>query len=228
MAQYQIAGLAVEMDVFGRTLRQAVPYEETFEGPADIRVTCDPQQLLELHPELRDLDAAEDRGSGTSFAKQLLKHGGFQLHSSAVLLEGKAYLFSAPSGTGKSTHTEKWCRLYGAAYLNDDKPALRRGEDGWTAYGTPWSGKHDLSMPRSAPLGSVAFLRQGEANEICRLEPAEGVEMLISQSLRFLNAEQMGLQLDLLDRLLREVPVWQLTCRNDDAAAELSYRHMVR
>lgn len=226
MAQYQIAGLAVEMDAFGRTLRQAEPYAVTFSGPADIRVICDPDQLLEEHPQLGDTDAAYYLGSGTSFARQLLRHGGFQLHSSAVLLEGRAYLFSAPSGTGKSTHTEKWCRLFGAEYLNDDKPALRRTAAGWIAYGTPWSGKHDLSTPRSAPLGGIAFLRRGEENTIRRLEPAEGVELLISQSLRYLTAEQMGLQLELLDRLLREVPVWLLTCRNEDAAAELSRSRM--
>ena len=226
MAQYQIAGLAVEMEAFGRTLRQAAPYAEAFSGPADIRVTCDPQQLLDYRPELGDLDSAYYLGSGTSFAKQLLRHRGFQLHSSAVLLEGRAYLFSAPSGTGKSTHTEKWCRLFGAEYLNDDKPALRREAEGWIAYGTSWSGKHDLSMPRRAPLGGIAFLRRGEENAIRRLEPAEGVELLISQSLRYLTAEQMLLQLELLDRLLREVPVWLLTCRNDDEAAALSRSHM--
>ena len=81
-------------------------------------------------------------------------------------------------------------------------------------------------MPRRAPLGGIAFLRRGEENAIRRLEPAEGVELLISQSLRYLTAEQMLLQLELLDRLLREVPVWLLTCRNDDEAAALSRSHM--
>lgn len=228
MARYRIAGLSVEMDPIGRTLRQAMPYGEEASGGADITVYCEPRWVLAQNPRLGDLETAYYVSSGADFARKLLKFDGFQLHASAVVLQGKAYLFSAPSGTGKSTHTEKWCRLFGARYLNDDKPALRRENGLWTAYGTPWSGKHDLSAPGSAPLGGIAFLQRGSENEIRRLTPSEGVEKLIGQSMHWLNAEQMERQLTLLDRLLQEVPVWQLTCRDEDAAAELSRTYMTR
>lgn len=225
-ARYRIAGLLVEMDAFGRTLEQARPYLESGDGPADLTVRCDPEAVLNANPQISDRDMAYYMGSGSEFARQLLRRDGFQLHASAVVLDGYAYLFSAPSGMGKSTHTEKWCRLFGAVCLNDDKPALRREAPGWIAYGTPWSGKKDLSRPISAPLGGIAFLHRGDQNTISRLTPDEAVPMLISQSLRYLTAEQMGLQLALLDRLLREVPVWELVCRNEDAAAHLSREAM--
>lgn len=226
MARCEIAGLQVDILAGGRTLQQAQPYLTEAKGPADITVRCDPAQILALHPELGTPDQAEYAGTGTAFARQILRFDALQLHSSAVMLDGKAYLFTAPSGTGKSTHTEKWCRLFGARLLNDDKPVLRRQQGKWTAYGTPWSGKYDLSVPAGVPLGAVAFLQRGTENRIRRLSPQEAVPLLISQLLRYLSAEQMVLQLALLDQLLQDVPVWLLECRNDDQAAFVSYGSM--
>lgn len=227
MKRYQIAGLTVDMAVSGRTARQAKAYEISVEGPADIVLTCDVPQILALNPELKTEETAEYMGTGAVFARHLLAFDGSFLHASAVVLDGKAYLFSAPSGTGKSTHTEKWCRLFGATYLNDDKPALRWMNDTWMAYGTPWSGKNDLSSPMGAALGGIAFLKRGEQNAIRRFSPDQALPWFMSQSLwRLSGAEAMDRQLRLADRLLRQVPIWELTCRNDDEAAMVSYRAM--
>lgn len=226
MARCQIAGLQVDVFAQGRTRDQLTPYLVEENGPADMTVKCDPQRVLQNNPETLTLDNAEYLATGSSFGKQLLYFDGFQLHSSAVMLDGKAYLFSAPSGTGKSTHTQKWCRLFGAKLLNDDKPVLRLQEGQWIAYGTPWSGKHDLSTPAGVPLAGIAFLQRSEENSIRRLTPQEAVPMLISQTLLYLNQEQMILQLNLVDQLLRQIPVWLLQCRNDDEAAYLSLENM--
>lgn len=228
MKRYEIAGLAVDMELSGRAELQAEPYRVPANGPADITFTCDARRVLELNPHMETLDVAGYLGSGTIFARHLLRFQGTYLHASAVLLDGKAYLFSANSGTGKSTHTEKWCRLFGATYLNDDKPALRRVDGTWMAYGTPWSGKHDLSSPTGAPLGGIAFLRRGEENAIRPMTAAEAVPHLVHQSQHRMPKEWMEVQLSLLDLLLREVPVWELTCRNDDDAAILSHSVMCK
>lgn len=225
MALYNIADLLVQMEVSGRTAAQAAPYKIQ-QGTADITLCYDTAKTLELNPQYENLEQAEYMASGACFARLLLENNGFQLHASSVILNGKAYLFSAPSGTGKSTHTEKWVRLFGAKYLNDDKPAVRLTKDGWMAYGTPWSGKHDLSNPEKAQLGAVAFVNRGEQNTICRLTPQEAVPYFISQLLRYINADQMVLQLELLDRLLETVPVFLLTCRNDDEAAFVARKAM--
>ncbi len=228
MKRYLIAGLQVDMEVSGRTEIQAEPYRVPVHGPADITLQCDARRVLELNPDLLDLDTALYMGTGVHFSRALLRHNGTYLHSSAVLLDGKAYLFSANSGTGKSTHTEKWCRLFGAEYLNDDKPALRYLDGQWMAYGTPWSGKHDLSQPTGAPVGGIAFLKRGEENAIRPMDPAQAVPLLMVQSLWRLNKEQMQEQLTLADNLLRTVPIWELTCRNDDDAAYTAYNTMVK
>lgn len=226
MAFYRIADLTVQMDVSGRILQQAAPYEIPACDRTDIRVSCDPQRILDLNPSLENLDDAQYVGTGANFARQLLNFGGFQLHASAVLLDGKAYLFSANSGTGKSTHTEKWCRLFGAIFLNDDKPALRKTAAGWMAYGTPWSGKHDLSTPVGVPLGGIAFLERGDSNTICPMDVGDAVPRLISQTPRHLPRESMGQQLDLLNILLQDIPVWRFACRNEDEAAWVSRNAM--
>lgn len=227
MSRYRIADLLVQMDVSGRTLQQARAYETQEEGPADIHLQCDVAQIMELNTQITDPDIAEYMGTGAIFARELLKFDGSFLHSSAVVLNGKAYLFSAPSGTGKSTHTEKWCRLFGARYLNDDKPALRLVDGVWMAYGTPWSGKHDLSSNEGVPVGGVAVLSRGEENTVTRMQPSQAMPWIMSQSTFRLGRADMEKQLALMDCFLRQVPIWKLSCRNEDAAAFVSRDAMV-
>lgn len=226
MKRYHIAGLAVDMEASGRTKRQAAAYAAPAKNPADITITCDIRRVLELNPQYTDPDLAEYMALGAMFGRELLRYDGFYLHASAVTLNGKAYLFSAPSGTGKSTHTEKWCRLFGARYLNDDKPVLRLQNGQWYAYGTPWSGKHDLSENIGAPIGGIAVLLRGQENEISPMTPAQAMPAILSQMFHRHTRQDMELQLALVDQLLRQVPIWQLFCRNDDAAAYLSHSAM--
>jgi hypothetical protein len=226
MERYLIAGLTVDMDATGRTAKQAEPYRVPAEGPADITIECDARRVLELNPVMETEDMAYYIGSGIHFIWGLLRHNGTYLHSSAILLDGKAYLFSADSGTGKSTHTKKWCRLFGATYLNDDKPALRYENGVWMAYGTPWSGKDDLSAPVGAPIGGIAFLQRGDANSIVPMDSREAVMRIMPQSMWKLPRELMETQLTLTDNLLRTVPIWKLTCQNNDEAAYLSHKVM--
>ncbi len=229
MKRYMIADLAVDMEVSGRTEIQAAAYAAANEGPADITLKCDVRGVLELNPHLETYEVAEYMGTGAYFARELLKYDGSYLHASAVVLDGKAYLFSANSGTGKSTHTEKWCRLFGATYLNDDKPALRRINGQWMAYGTPWSGKHDLSSPVGVPLGGIAFIKRGEENAVRPMPAKEAVTYFMKQSLwRLGDSQSMEKQLALVDDILRRIPVWELTCRNDDEAAYVARDAMVK
>ena len=224
MMYCKIADLLVALEAGGRTARQAEPYRvSACPGPPDIELVCDPARVMADNPWITDLDLAEYMGTGAAFARRLLDFSGFQLHASAVELGGKAYLFSGPCGIGKSTHAEKWARLFGASFLNDDKPALRRLNGHWMAYGTPWSGKHDLSRPAGVEMGAVLFLKQGEENQVEPLKPAEALPLFLSQTPRALLWDGMERLLGLADQFLREVDLWRLTCRNDDAAALLAH-----
>lgn len=135
-------------------------------------------------------------------------------HGSAIAFDGTAYIFTAPSGTGKSTHTGLCRQMYGdrVVYINDDKPLVRREENGrFTVYGTPWNGKHHLGSRISAPLGGICFLHRGERD---RIEPANGISSfaaLYGQTFRPENAQDLQPVLSLLSAL-SQVPLFDLYC----------------
>lgn len=167
--------------------------------------------------------------SGFQFYRQLLKFNGLMLHASAVEMEGKAYLFSGPSGMGKSTHTRLWQQLFGdaAQVFNDDKPALRRMEDAWYAYGTPWCGKDGINQNKKVPLAGICFLRRGEKNSIRRLDALEATTYIISQTMRkFKDTENLDSMLSIVEKLVSEIPVYELFNKPEPEAALLSYETM--
>ena len=167
--------------------------------------------------------------SGRQFHGKLINHDGVFLHASAVEVDGKAYLFSAPCGTGKSTHAGLWQQMLGdrVCRFNDDKPTLRRLDDRWYAYGTPWCGKDGINVNRKVPLAGICFLQQGNENRIRRLEPWESVPNLLSQTIRkFKNPAKLDLMLSHLNKLVQEIPIYELVNRPEIEAAQLSYETM--
>ena len=163
------------------------------------------------------------------FYLQLVDHGGFYLHSSAVMLDGKVYLFSGPCRAGKSTHTRLWQKVFGpeARVINDDKPAIRLVDGKWIAYGTPWCGKDGINLNASAPVAGVCFLKKAPHNAIRRLPPLEAGQKILTQTIRkFDTAEKLDKLLSLLNRFLTEVPVYELENLPEPAAARLSYETM--
>ena len=166
--------------------------------------------------------------SGWQFYLQLLKFNGLMLHASAVAMHGNAYLFSGPCGRGKSTHTRLWQSAFGeaASVFNDDKPALRRLDNGWFAYGTPWCGKDGINKNEKWPLAGICFLKKAERNRIRRLTPEEALPLLLGQTTFRLTPNNMSLLLTHVDCLLREVPVYELENTPTESAARLSYETM--
>ena len=157
-------------------------------------------------------------------------YNGLMLHASAAALGGRAYLFSGPCGRGKSTHTRLWQQTFGEAVqvFNDDKPALRRLDGRWYAYGTPWCGKDGINLNQKWPLGGICFLEKSQENRICRLPAAEALPLILAQTTYRLQPHSMELLLASLDSLLREIPVFLLENRPEEAAARLSFETMRR
>lgn len=225
---YRIAGLIVKMDSFGRSLQQAEPYLIGFEPDhVDITIEPDCKRVLEIFPNLNDDDCMY-MATGSDFYKQLLDYNGVRLHSSCVVVDGSAYFFTANSGTGKSTHTNLWLQIFGdcAFILNDDKPALRLEDGVWYAYGTPWSGKHDISVNTRVPVGGIACLERGEVNEIEPFGGYDAVLAILRQSNKPKDAQCRMQLLELLDKLISQVPVWKLRCNMEPEAAIVSYEAM--
>lgn len=223
---YKIANLTVAMDSFGRTVAQAQPYLTESCGSADITIQSNWKALQASQPHLSDEDA-EYLTTGGSFYRQLLRFNGMMLHASAVVRDGKAYLFTAPCGTGKSTHTQLWLENFPDAFiLNDDKPALRLENEKFYAYGTPWSGKTARNRNVRVELGGICVLGRGAENRITRYSGSTALHDILEQTVRPRDPMLMGKLLDILDRLLMLVPVWKLECNMEPQAAHVSYNAM--
>lgn len=153
-------------------------------------------------------------------ADYLRPFGIFLFHGSTVAVDGKAYLFTALCGTGKSTHTRLWRQVLGprAVMINDDKPLLALTAAGVIAWGTPWSGKHGLDTNCSAPLAGVCVLARGRENQIAPLLPA--------QALPFLKTQAEPEDGPLVEKLAKTVPLWHMFCTPTLEAAEMAYRTM--
>lgn len=163
------------------------------------------------------------------FYSRLLRFEGMLLHSSAIELDGKAYLFSGPSTVGKSTHARQWQKIFGDAVrvINDDKPALRFVDGCWYAYGTPWCGKDGINQNRKVPLGGICFLKQAPTNRIRRLASVEAVPLILSQTIyKIKNTEKLNCLLDTVDKLVRMIPVFELENLPNEEAALLCHKTM--
>ena len=175
------------------------------------------------------LDEAVYLNSGWLFYASLLRFNGMMLHSSAVMLGGKAYLFSGPCGMGKSTHTRLYKEVFGerACIFNDDKPAIRKIDGVWYAYGTPWSGKHGINVNVKVPLAGICFLQRGKENKIRRLSEVEGLSGVISQTTNNFKAEKsLDAMLAVAEQLVSDVPIFEMHCTPTSDAAILSYETM--
>ena len=142
----KIADLLVDIPEAGGMSPRCRDYLVDQESEVDIRIHEERYEIEKWkNLSLQDSIYLE---SGMQFYRQLLNFNGLMLHSSALELDGVAYLFSGPCGVGKSTHTRLWQSTFGekVKVFNDDKPALRRLDDGWYAYGTPWCGKDGINI----------------------------------------------------------------------------------
>lgn len=161
-------------------------------------------------------------------AEALIGKDTLMLHGSTVAVDGQAYLFTAPCGTGKSTHTRLWREVFGdrAVMVNDDKPFLKITDGAVIACGSPWTGKHGLGNNVSFPLKGICILSRGPENRICTLVPDDAADFLRSQCFVPEDSEQAGRALELLERLIRMVPLWKMECTKEPEAAITAYQAM--
>lgn len=225
---YKIAGLVVKMDTFGRTADLAFPYRIEAHEKVDMVLENSYKLLKGTYPEAMD-DTCEYIIKGKEFSHKLTDFHGMTLHASAVVMDEKAYLFTADSGVGKSTHTGLWRRVFGeerVRILNDDKPALRFEGGCWYAYGTPWSGKYGQNLNLCYPVGGICFLKQAEENKIERYKKGDLVFQLMKQTHRINRASYDSKVLGHIEKLINHVPIWYMECNMEPEAALLSYKTM--
>lgn len=118
-----------------------------------------------------------------AIARKLIAFQAFVMHGAVLELDGKAYVFTAKSGVGKTTHTKLWVEYFEgrASYINGDKPIIRCKDGVWYAYGTPWMGKEKFGSQSSAPIQAVCFIERGEENKIQKIADKEVIDRVFHQ-----------------------------------------------
>lgn len=161
-------------------------------------------------------------------AEKMPEYDTFLFHGSAVAVDGQAYLFTAKSGTGKSTHTRLWRKLLGerAVMVNDDKPLIRADERGVVVFGTPYNGKHRLGNNISVPIKAVCILERSEKNHIRQITKSEAYATILQKSYRPDNVAALSKTLILIDKMSEQVAFWRLGCNMELEAADISYNTM--
>lgn len=161
-------------------------------------------------------------------AEKLFAYDVLVFHGSVVAVDGQGYLFTAKSGTGKSTHTRFWRETFGerAVMVNDDKPFLSVGSGGIRVCGAPWSGKHGLDTNVTVPLKAICILERGPENRIRRIEAKDALLMLLQQSNRPLDSGLLPKYMELIDKLANGTALWKMQCSLDPRAAAVAYEAM--
>lgn len=152
----------------------------------------------------------------------------FLMHSSLLSLNGKGYVFTAKSGTGKTTHSLLWKRLFGAEIINGDKPIYKLENGTIYGYGTPFAGKEGFNKNSRVPVKAVCFLFQAKENTIRRLTAHEVILKIFDQVHLPEEREKKERVLALLDKMITDLPFYYLGCNISDEAAELSHGIMTK
>jgi hypothetical protein len=236
----EIAGLVVQVQpLFQSTREYCKDYLSDKEAELFVTVTGED---LPFQQELLEQEAVEEGIKLRKFtepfleratiqrrvADELLKRNTLMMHGSTVAVDGKAYLFTAPCKTGKSTHTRLWREAFGAraVMVNDDMPFLQITSGGVLAYGSPWSGKHGLATNICVPLQGICFLNRGKENVIHRIEAERGIPALRRQMHMPTDEKILQNARSLVDKLAENVPLWEMYCNKEPEAARVSYAAM--
>lgn len=178
-------------------------------------------------PELTD-EYVENVMIEEQIAKALVNYGTLQFHGSALQMDGEAYIFTAPSGVGKSSHARFWRETFGDRVLmiNDDKPLVRVHEDCAIVYGSPWNGKHHLGADVSAPLKAIALLNRGAKNRIEPISAAEAFPAVFRQAHTSADPKTLKVIMNLERSILKTTLCYRLFCNLSPEAALVAWRGM--
>lgn len=234
MAEFRIklAGVSIGVDcVFDSTKEYCKKYL-TDEAPEFVlRITeADRQRERALIEYQASENYLECLALYRAVCERLLGRGVLLLHGSAISVDGEVYIFIAPSGTGKSTHTSFWRKALSEGHevvmVNDDKPLLRVTENGILACGTPWSGTYRLDTDISLPVKAICVLHRDSYNHIEPLLPQQALPELYQRVYIPRDSEAMRQVLSMLNIILRRADFWSLGCDMSVDAALSAYRTM--
>lgn len=237
------------LSLAGITVKAECIYDTTGEycrdflcdGEAEVRVEVTQADIDREQEKSARADALEGRGKRIAYEPYLetlalyrkitdafVEKDIMLFHGSAIEVDGQAYIFTAKSGTGKTTHTRLWQQLLGEkmSIVNGDKPLLKFASDGIYVCGTPWRGKEGYGSDSIVPVKAVCIIERAEKNSIRRISFAEAFPTLLQQTNRPEEAALVKRTLEMLNRLGAEVGLYRLGCNMDIEAARVAYEGM--
>lgn len=232
--KYLIADLVTEFEPKHSHLKKlAKPFEYFGDRKTDITVSLSDEYINSMLKKMvpgTTIGVAEEFCYAESFCRSVIKHSAMLIHSSAIEYNGNAYLFSALSGVGKSTHTALWRKAFGNAVkmINDDKPVVRISGGKAVTYGTPFDGGSKIANNISAPLGAVVFIERGEKNSIRKAETSEIIKNLYFSTAHFIGRSTADKMLTNFENLLYCTDFYILTCNTDISAAYTARNAIVK
>jgi serine kinase of HPr protein (carbohydrate metabolism regulator) len=240
---YKIAGVVIEIcSIYEEIHKMSRKYRITGQNP-EITIETTQENIefertvseylakLEGEPNRMFTDASlETMAVHRKLATEMLQRDILLFHGSAVAVDGEVYLFTAKSGTGKSTHTRLWRQKFGnrAVMVNDDKPMLKVKASGISVCGTPWNGKHHLDTDTELPLKAICIIRQAEENHIEQISVREALPVLWQQSYKTPDEQDMGKMLELLSVIAEHVAIYKMGCNMEPEAADVAWEGMSR
>lgn len=214
-ADYEDASCAIWINASKETRaykRRSNPYALFFEEN-------DNYTLVVKSDSLKAITNGRSLFNHLSLERIFLKHNAFILHSSYIIYDNCAILFSAPSGTGKSTQADLWNQYTTAEIINGDRTLIRYENSIWKAFGLPFAGSSEYWLNKSAPLKAIIFLSQSKENSLQRLKASQAIKKLYSETtINNWNPDFIDKILNLFCQLVTEIPVYSYACTKEEDA----------
>lgn len=225
-----IAGLVIDVKNKYPYFNELCKDYEVHGKTADFCVEVSEEELAKAianEPDFPD-DYVESLEIYRKICRKVLDYDAMLIHSAAISVDNEAYLFTAVSGTGKTTHISLWKKKFGDRLhiVNGDKPIIRNIDGTFYACGTPYQGKENYGENMMVPIKAICILERGAENEIVKIPPAEAISTMLVQTLRTNDMHEMEKMLALTDKLLNTVPFYRLKCNMEPEAADVSYNGM--
>ncbi len=228
---YSLAGVSVEVTHTHDGITRTSADYETAASP-EIRLSITEADIARERAQDDTVSFPAAYWESLAFLRQvsdaLANFDVFLFHGVAVEVDGYAYIFTAPSGTGKSTHAAIWGDLLGArmTVINGDKPFIRQANGAYCAYGSPWNGKERSGENISAPIRGICFLHRSEQNEIRKISAEEAFPLAYRQTYQPTDVEAARRVLLNMTEMLGSCALYDLGCNISPDAGKLSFETM--
>ncbi|QTE75012.1 hypothetical protein JS518_03755 [Clostridiales bacterium FE2010] len=225
--------------VYSRVYELCKPYlaEGNVIPDIEIRITDDlineeAERIISTSVKVTDIRNTEWMLLHRMISEALLAYDTMLMHGAVIAVDNKAYMFTAKSGTGKTTHIQSWLTNNDSAYVvNGDKPyiIIPKTDECPMVCGSPWAGKEKMQTNTIVPLKAIVLMERADENRIERVSLVQILPDLLQQVYQPESREKMRQILTLIQRLSKNVSFWRFHFNNfkDDCFA-VSYNALVK